>query len=128
MDTRPFSKFEWTIAWRYLRARRKEGGISVIAWYALIGVMLGVAALIVVQAVMIGFREEFTDRILGVNAHITVYSADYDLANNRSRSIENFEEMAAAVAGVQGVTRAAPIIKAQVMASANGQNSGVQIF
>ena len=56
----PFAAFEWLIAWRYLRARRKEGGISVIAWYALIGVMLGVATLIVVQAVMIGFREEFT--------------------------------------------------------------------
>ncbi len=99
-----------------------------IAWYALIGVMLGVAALIVVQAVMIGFREEFTDRILGVNAHVTVFSANYDLANNRSRSIENYEEMAAAVASVPGVIRAAPIIKAQVMASANGQNSGVQIY
>lgn len=128
MSTRPFAAFEWTIAWRYLRARRQEGGISVIAWYALIGVMLGVAALIVVQAVMIGFREEFTDRILGVNAHITVYSAEYDQANSRSRSIENYEEMAAAIAAVDGVTRAAPIIKAQVMASANGQNSGVQIY
>ena len=52
---RPFAAFEWLIAWRYLRARRREGGISVIAWYALIGVMLGVATLIVVQAVMIGF-------------------------------------------------------------------------
>ena len=70
----PFAAFEWLIAWRYLRARRKEGGISVIAWYALVGVMLGVATLIVVQAVMIGFREEFTDRILGANAHVTVYS------------------------------------------------------
>ena len=67
----PFAAFEWLIAWRYLRARRREGGISVIAWYALIGVMLGVATLIVVQAVMIGFREEFTDRILGANAHVT---------------------------------------------------------
>ena len=128
MSTRPFAAFEWTIAWRYLRARRQEGGISVIAWYALIGVMLGVAALIVVQAVMIGFREEFTDRILGVNAHVTVYSADYDQANNRSRSIENYAEMAAAIAAVEGVVRAAPIIKAQVMASANGQNTGVQIY
>ena len=72
---RPFAAFEWLIAWRYLRARRKEGGISVIAWYALVGVMLGVATLIVVQAVMIGFREEFTDRILGANAHVTVYYA-----------------------------------------------------
>lgn len=99
-----------------------------IAWYALVGVMLGVAALIVVQAVMIGFREEFTDRILGVNAHVTIYSADYDLENNRSRSIENYVELAAAVAAVEGVERAAPIIKSQVMASANGQNSGVQIY
>ncbi len=99
-----------------------------IAWYALIGVMLGVAALIVVQAVMIGFREEFTDRILGVNAHLTVYSADYDLAHSRSRSIANYTEMAAAVANVPGVARAAPIIKAQVMAAANGRNSGVQIY
>ncbi|HVL20948.1 MAG TPA: lipoprotein-releasing system transmembrane subunit LolC, partial [Amaricoccus sp.] len=64
---RPFAAFEWLIAWRYLRARRKEGGISVIAGYALVGVMLGVATLIVVQAVMIGFREEFTDRILGAS-------------------------------------------------------------
>ncbi len=116
------------IAWRYLRARRQEGGISVIAWYALIGVMLGVAALIVVQAVMIGFREEFTDRILGVNAHVTLYSAEYDYQNTRSRALENYDEVANAVAQVPGVLRAAPIIKAQVMASANGQNSGVQIF
>ncbi len=128
MSTRPFSRFEWTIAWRYLRARRKEGGISVIAWYAFIGVMLGVAALIVVQAVMIGFREEFTDRILGVNAHVTIYSADYDLASNRSRSFENFLDISETVAQVPGVLRAAPVIKAQVMASANGQNAGVQIF
>ncbi|MBL4806127.1 MAG: lipoprotein-releasing ABC transporter permease subunit [Rhodobacteraceae bacterium] len=126
--TRPFAGFEWTIAWRYLRARRAEGGISVIAWYALIGVMLGVAALIVVQAVMVGFREEFTDRILGVNAHVTVYSAEYDTAAGRSRSIENYDEMANAIALVPGVTRAAPIIKSQVMAAANGQNSGVQVY
>jgi len=126
--TRPFSGFEWTIAWRYLRARRAEGGISVIAWYALIGVMLGVAVLIVVQAVMVGFREEFTDRILGVNAHITVYSAEYDSAVGRARSIENYQELTAAIAAVPGVSRAAPIIKAQVMAAANGQNSGVQIY
>ncbi len=126
--TRPFSGFEWTIAWRYLRARRAEGGISVIAWYALIGVMLGVAALIVVQAVMVGFREEFTDQILGVNAHITVYSTEYDTARGRLGAIENYIEMAEAVAAVPGVLRAAPIISAQVMASANGQNTGVQIF
>ena len=53
----PFSWFEWLIAWRYLRSKRKDGGISVIAWYALIGVTLGVGTLIVVQAVMLGFKE-----------------------------------------------------------------------
>jgi len=128
VSTRPFAAFEWSIAWRYLRARRKEGGISVIAWYALIGVMLGVAALIVVQAVMIGFREEFTDRILGVNAHVTIYSAEYDSSTNRARTFSNYREVTEAVAMVEGVTRAAPIISAQVMASANGNNTGVQIF
>ncbi len=126
--TRPFSGFEWTIAWRYLRARRVEGGISVIAWYALIGVMLGVAALIVVQAVMIGFREEFTDQILGANAHVTIYSTQYDAARGRLGSIENYTELATSVAAVPGVLRAAPIISAQVMASANGQNTGVQVL
>ena len=93
----PFAAFEWLIAWRYLRARRKEGGISVIAWYALIGVMLGVATLIVVQAVMIGFREEFTDRILGANAHVTVYYATEPDANGTpSRLIPDYDDLARA--------------------------------
>ena len=126
--TKPFAAFEWTIAWRYLRARRKEGGISVIAWYALIGVMLGVATLIVVQAVMVGFREEFTDKILGINAHITVYSTAYDPQTGNNLGIDDYTAMTERIAQVQGVTRAAPIIKAQVMAAANGSNAGVQVF
>ena len=77
-----------------------EGGISVIAWYALIGVMLGVATLIVVQAVMIGFREEFTDRILGANAHVTVYYAHRtDADGTPSRLIPDYDELAAAARG-----------------------------
>ncbi|MXU65377.1 lipoprotein-releasing ABC transporter permease subunit [Oceanomicrobium pacificus] len=127
--TRPFAGFEWAIAWRYLRARRKDGGISVIAWYALIGVMLGVGTLIVVQAVMYGFREEFTDRILGANAHVTVYSALYEDANgNRSRAITDYDDLTARVAAVPGVTRAAPIIRGQVMASGNERNAGVEVY
>ena len=90
----PFAAFEWLIAWRYLRARRKEGGISVIAWYALVGVMLGVATLIVVQAVMFGFREEFTDRILGANAHVTVYYApDIDPNGAPDRLIPDYDAL-----------------------------------
>lgn len=123
-STAPFSAFEWLIAWRYLRARRKEGGISVIAWYALIGVMLGVATLIIVQAVMIGFREEFTSRILGANAHVTVYYA----ADETGRMIPDYDALAERLAAVPGVTHAAPLIRSQVMISANGRASGVEVI
>ncbi len=121
----PFAAFEWQIAWRYLRARRKDGGISVIAWYALIGVMLGVATLIVVQAVMIGFREEFTDRILGANAHVSVYLSPDDAG---ARAIVDYDAMSARIAAVPGVTHAAPLVKGQVMATAQGRNIGVEVF
>ena len=125
----PFAAFEWQIAWRYLRARRKEGGISVIAWYALIGVMLGVATLIVVQAVMIGFREEFTDRILGANAHVTVYvSPQVDEAGQASRLIADYDDLTARLRDIPGVTRAAPLIRGQVMATALGRNTGVEVL
>jgi lipoprotein-releasing system permease protein len=125
MSPRPFAAFEWLIAWRYLRARRREGGISVIAWYALVGVMLGVATLIVVQAVMIGFREEFTARILGANAHVTVYyAADPD----GGRLIGDYDQLTARIAKVPGVTRAAPLIHGQVMVSAHGRASGVEVI
>ena len=125
---RAFSAHEWLIAWRYLRARRSQGGISVIAWYALIGVMLGVATLIVVQAVMVGFREEFTDRILGANAHITVYSATYQDQNGAAtRVIPDHGELVETVKRVPGVVHAAPMVRGQVMASANGRNAGVDL-
>ena len=91
--------------------------------------MLGVATLIVVQAVMIGFREEFTDRILGANAHVSVYSMTYeDEFGRQTRVIKDFAERARAVAAVPGVVQAAPVIKGQVMASGNGRNNGVEII
>ncbi|WP_424934499.1 lipoprotein-releasing ABC transporter permease subunit [Amaricoccus macauensis] len=125
----PFAAFEWNIAWHYLRARKREGGISVIAWYALIGVMLGVATLIVVQAVMIGFREEFTERILGANSHASVYySAEFDEFGNTDRLIADYNELALRLAEVPGVERAAPLIRGQVMASAGGRAAGVEII
>lgn len=125
----PFAAFEWLIAWRYLRARRKDGGISVIAWYALIGVMLGVATLIVVQAVMIGFREEFTDRILGANPHVTVYQVpEVNEAGGSDRLIADYDGLAGRVAAVPGVTHAAPQIRGQVMAAAQGRNAGVEVI
>jgi lipoprotein-releasing system permease protein len=127
--TVPFAGFEWAIAWRYLRARRREGGISVIAWYALVGVALGVATLIVVQAVMVGFREEFTDRILGANAHLTVfYAPAEDETGAMSRLIRDHAALAERIAAVPGVTRAAPVIRGQVMITANGRNAGVEVI
>ena len=67
IGTRPFSPFEWMLSLRYLRARRKEGFISVIAGFSFLGIMLGVATLIIVMAVMNGFRKELLDKILGLN-------------------------------------------------------------
>ena len=70
--TPPFAPFEWMLSTRYLRARRKEGFISVIAGFSFLGIMLGVATLIIVMAVMNGFRKELLDKILGLNGHIVV--------------------------------------------------------
>ncbi|NNJ66884.1 MAG: lipoprotein-releasing system transmembrane subunit LolC, partial [Boseongicola sp.] len=70
----PFSRYEFLIAWRYLRAKRAEGGVSVMTWISLIGIMLAVAALIITLAVRAGFRDEFVSTILGANAHVTVYN------------------------------------------------------
>ena len=68
-----FNHTEQMIAFRYIKARRVEGFISVSAWFSLIGIMLGVATLIVVMSVMNGFRTELVDRILGINGHLVVY-------------------------------------------------------
>jgi hypothetical protein len=74
-DTRPFAPFEWLLALRYLRARRKEGFISVIAGFSFLGILLGVATLIIVMSVMNGFRKELFNKILGLNGHVIVGKA-----------------------------------------------------
>ncbi|QOL83179.1 lipoprotein-releasing ABC transporter permease subunit [Pseudooceanicola spongiae] len=117
------------IAWRYLRARRAEGGVSVMTWISLIGIALAVFALIATLSVRAGFRAEFVDTILGANAHVTVYSAgDVNGNGQLDRSIPDYTEMAQRIAAVPGVSRAAPLIKGQVMATMNGRNAGVEIF
>lgn len=128
--TRPFAGFEWMIAWRYLRARRAEGGVSVMTWISLIGITLAVFALIATLAVRSGFRAEFVDTILGANAHVTVYNAGQidQVTGAVVRSLDDYEEMAAALRTVPGVIRAAPLIKGQVMANASGRNSGIEVF
>ncbi|MEQ9693803.1 lipoprotein-releasing ABC transporter permease subunit [Shimia sp. SDUM112013] len=125
----PFAPFEWMIAWRYLRARRAEGGVSVMTWISLIGITLAVFALIATLAVRSGFRAEFVDTILGANAHVTVYqSGVVDETGRLTRTIDNYDEMATALRAVPGVTRAAPLIKGQVMANLRSRNAGVQVF
>ena len=127
--TPPFAGFEWMIAWRYLRARRAEGGVSVMTLISFIGITLAVFALIATLSVRAGFRAEFVDTILGANAHVTIYnSVRVSETGTPSRVIEDYAEMAARVAAVPGVTRVAPLVKGQVMASADGGSAGVEVF
>src|SRR6185312_15282151 len=79
--TRPFAPFEWLLSLRYLRARRKEGFISVIAGFSFLGIMLGVATLIIVMAVMNGFRKELLGKILGLNGHLLVQPLESPLTD-----------------------------------------------
>jgi lipoprotein-releasing system permease protein len=118
------------IAWRYLRAKRAEGGVSVMTWISLIGITLAVFALIVTLAVRSGFRAEFVDTILGSNAHVTIYSAgEVDAVTGRiDRTLHEYEEMAARVREVPGVTRVAPLVRGQLLANVQNRNAGVEVF
>ncbi|CAH2403225.1 lipoprotein-releasing ABC transporter permease subunit [Mesorhizobium ventifaucium] len=115
-----FSVFERMVAWRYLRSRRKETVISVIASISFLGIMLGVATLIVVMAVMNGFRAELLTRILGVNGHLIVQPLDMPL--------EDYAQVAGRINGVPGVQYAIPLIDGQVLAQGNiGGGSGALV-
>jgi len=117
------------IAWRYLRAKRAEGGVSVMTWISLVGITLAVAALIITLAVRSGFRYEFVDTILGANAHITVYDEGRASESGTfARVISDYDEKAVRLASAPGVVRAAPLVKGQVMATGRGRNAGVEVF
>ncbi len=118
-DTRPFAPFEWMLARRYLRARRKEGFISVIAGFSFIGIMLGVATLIIVMAVMNGFRNELFQKILGINGHVIVHKIQAPL--------EDYEAVARRLAAVPGVRSALPLIEGQAMISSNINTLGALV-
>src|SRR4029078_2551777 len=107
--TSVFAPFEWTLSGRYLRARRKEGFISVIAGFSFLGIMLGVATLIIVMAVMNGFRKELLDKILGLNGHLLVEPIDSPLTD--------WETVAARISGVKGIRIAAPSVRCPACAS-----------
>src|SRR3989304_5199559 len=103
--THPFAPFEWMLSLRYLRARRKEGFISVIAGFSFLGIMLGVATLIIVMAVMNGFRKELLDKILGLNGHLLIQPLESPLTD--------WQQVAERLAKVQGIRLAAPIVEGQ---------------
>ena len=115
-DTKPFSRFEWMIAGRYLRARRKEGFISVIAGFSFLGIMLGVATLIIVMAVMNGFRHDLFAKIMGLNGHVIVQKI--------AEPFDDYAAMADRIAKVPGVETAMPVIEGQVMVSSSTQALG----
>ncbi|MGL6209621.1 MAG: ABC transporter permease, partial [Paracoccaceae bacterium] len=125
----PFSRFERMIAWRYLRARRAEGGVSVLTWISLVGITLAVFALVATMAVRSGFRAEFVDTILGANAHVTLYSAGH--LNEAGQLVKGFAEypgIAADLAAIPGVVRAAPLVRGQVMVTAGQATTGAEVF
>jgi lipoprotein-releasing system permease protein len=116
-----FGAFERLVAFRYLRARRAEGFISVIAGFSLLGIALGVGTLIVVMSVMNGFRAEFLKQILGFNGDLTVY------ARETGGTLPNYEDLVKAILAVPGVTAAAPMVERPVVASVSGDWTGIQI-
>jgi lipoprotein-releasing system permease protein len=117
--TKPFSLFEWMLAGRYLRTRRREGFVSVIAGFSFVGIMLGVATLIVVLSVMNGFRKELLDKIVGINGHIFVAPIDSPLTD--------YPEVSQRIAAVPGVKRAIPLVEGQAFGSSQYNGSGVLV-
>ncbi len=117
--TRPFSRFEWLLAGRYLRPSRREGFVSIIAILSLLGIAVGVAALIIVMSVMNGFRHDLLSRILGLRGHIMVEGSVGPLTD--------FDRAAKNVRGVAGVVSVTPVIEGQVMATSNGASFGVLV-
>jgi lipoprotein-releasing system permease protein len=113
------SAFERLIAFRYLRARRQEGFISVVAWFSLIGIMLGVATLIIVMSVMNGFRAELLSRILGLNGHLEVTTG--------TGAVPGYGMFASKIAELKGVVSVTPLVEGQVMATANGLATGALV-
>src|SRR4030088_1631214 len=117
--TRPFAPFEWMLSLRYLRARRKEGFISIIAGFSFLGIMLGVATLIIVMAVMNGFRQELLDKILGLNGHLLIQPLESPLTD--------WQQVAERVSIIPGIRLAVPIVEGQALASSPFNAAGVLV-
>ena len=118
-NTPPFAPFEWLVALRYLRPKRKEAFVSVISIISLVGIALGVATLIIVMAVMNGFRHDLLSRILGLQGDIIVQGTYGNLGN--------YDALAQRIAAAPGVTSAMPTMDGQVMGTANGLSYGIYV-
>ena len=114
-----FSQLEFLIAFRYLRSKRSEGFISIIAGFSLVGIILGVATLIIVMSVMNGFRAELIGRILGLNGHIGVYE--------NQNNFQNYDEYSVGVAEIPGVKAVTPQIEGQGLIVYNNYSSGIVV-
>ncbi len=117
--SRAFSAFEWMIAGRYLRSRRRDSFISVIAGFSFVGIMLGVATLIIVMAVMNGFRAELLSKILGVNGHVLVQPIDTPLTD--------YEAVSSRLESIDGVVSAMPFVEGQGLISGASGNLGALV-
>jgi lipoprotein-releasing system permease protein len=117
--TRPFSAFEWMLSMRYLRSRRREGFISFIAAISFFSLMIGVAALIIVMAVMNGFRKELLDKILGLNGHMLIQPID--------SALTDWDQVTTRVSQVPGVRLAEPVVQGQALASSPFNANGVLV-
>lgn len=115
-----FSKFERMTAWRYLRAKRKEGFISVITGFAFTGIALGVATLIIVMSVMNGFKAELLNRILGINGHISIVSSAGFPFNNYKKAVEDLQS-------INGIEMAIPLIEKQLLVSSSRGAEGAMV-
>ena len=123
-----FKKYEFIIAWRYLMSKRREGGISIIAWYALIGVVLGVATLVIVQAVMIGFRIEFVEKIVGANSHLAIYKKTLSSDFDKGFYVEEVQNIMQDLRNKKNFKAAYPLVKGQVLASKSDSSTGVEVY
>jgi lipoprotein-releasing system permease protein len=119
-DTRPFAGFEWMLARRYLRARRKEGFISVISLFSFLGILLGVATLIVVMAVLNGFRQELLSKVLGFSGHVSVYANDLS-------TVTNYKDIQQRLEAIPGVTQVIGLVEGQAMAASMKSATGTLV-
>jgi lipoprotein-releasing system permease protein len=125
----PFARFEWMIAWRYLRARRAEGGVSVMTWISLIGITLAVFALVATLAVREGLRSDLIQTMLGANAHAEIhYRRDFNAEIPVDHLIRDYGDLVEKIGKLPEVTLVSPLVRGQVMGSYRGRNLPVDVF